>query len=512
MKKSRLRLASASAVAMAAYMSAAVPSRAASPPALDRASSAQLQALLAVPLHQRAVVFANRQPPRAPSNTFDRMFMWNEVALDTTAIDHTPVQPGELRVFGEQFGPARASRAMAIANIAMFEAENAVTQRYESLAGVSPVTGDVSIDYAMAQAMHDALVYLYPSQSERLDAILAVDVSRIPGDPAALQAGQALGKAAAQAVIALRNKDGAQVPDPVVGGPFTPIGGVGHWSVDPVSQLNIYLGAYWGSVTPFTLATGSQFRPSPPPALTDPLYTKAFKQVERLGGDPRNATPTGRTKAETTEGIFWSYDGTPALCAPPRLYNQVARTIALQQGMSSVPEAGRMLALINTAMADAAIAAWDAKWYYQYWRPVTAIRSADQGGNTKVSPDPTWYPLGAQATNTRGPNFTPPFPAYVSGHATIGGALFEILRHYYPDATPFTFVSDEFNGVNTNDLGQIRPLRPMTYQTFTDAEYANAESRVYLGVHWQFDADQGILLGHKVGDWTWDHAFRPVKH
>ena len=504
-------VASASALTLAACLTLSVPSLAA-PPALESASSAQLQKLLAVPLHQRAVLYANHQPPRVPSNTFDRLFMWNEVALDTTAIDHTPLQPGELRIFGEQFGPTRASRAMAIANIAMFEAENAVTQRYTSLAGVAPVTGDVSIDYAIAQSMHDALVYLYPSQSERLDAILAVDVASIPGDAAGLAAGQALGKAAAAAVVASRQNDGAQVPDPVVGGPFTPIGGVGHWSIDPVSQLKIYLGAYWGSVTPFTLSYGAQFRPPPPPVLIDPLYTEAFKQEKKLGGDPKNATPTARTKAETVEGIFWSYHGTPALCAPPRLYNQVARTIALQQGMSSVPEAGRMLALVNTAMADAAIAAWDSKWYYQYWRPVTAIRSPDQGGNTKVKPDPTWYPLGAQATNTRGPNFTPPFPAYVSGHATIGGALFEILRHYYPDATAFTFVSDEWNGVNTNDLGRVRPLMPMTYQTFTDAEYANAESRIYLGVHWQFDADQGIALGHKVGDWTWDHAFRPAKH
>ena len=505
-------LASVSALAMTACLLAPAPSLAAPSAALDAASSAQLQALMAVPLHQRTVVYANHQPPRAPSNSFDRLFMWNEVALDTTAIDHTPLQPGELRVFGEQFGPTRASRAMAIANIAMFEAENAVTQRYSSLAGVAPVSGDVSVDYAMAQAMHDALVYLYPSQSERLDAILAVDVSRIPGDPAGLQAGQALGKAAAAAVVALRTDDGSKRADPVEGGKFTPIGGLGHWSIDPVSQLKIYLGAYWGHVTPFTLDSGDQFRPKPPPALGSKEYAQAFHQVKHKGGDPKNGTTTTRTHAETVEGVFWSYDGTPALCAPPRLYNQVARTIALEHGMNSVPEAGRLFAMINTAMADAAIAAWDAKWHYQFWRPVTAIRSSDQDGNPHVNPDPTWYPLGAQATNTRGPNFTPPFPAYVSGHATIGGALFEVLRHYYPDASPFTFVSDEYNGMNTNNLGKIQPLLPMTYQTFTAAEYANAESRIYLGVHWQFDADEGITLGHKVADWAWDHAFLPAKH
>ena len=505
----RHHLLSVSFTALALLNSAAPVARAAT--TLEPASSSELQTLLAVPSRQMHVVFANHAPPRIPSNTFDRLFMWNEVALDTTAIDHTPVQPGEQRVFGEQFGPHRSSRAMAIVHIAMFEAENAITQHYQSYAHVAPVTGDVSTDYAIAQAAHDALVYLYPSQTARLDAILALDAARMPGDATSLAAGRTLGQAAAAAIIALRSADGSQYVEPVVGGPFTPIGGVGHWSPDPVSNLQLYLGAYWGAVTPFTMASGDQFRAPPPPALTDPAYTKAFNQVEKLGGDPHFGTPTSRTHKQGFEGVFWSYDGTPALCAPPRLYNQIARAIVLQKGMNSVSEAGRMLALINTAMADAAISAWNTKWFYQFWRPVTAIRSADQGGNTRVNPDPTWYPLGASATNTRGPNFTPPFPAYVSGHATIGGALFQILRHYYPDTTPFAFTSDEYNGLNTGDDGKLRPLHPLNFASFTEAETQNAESRIYLGVHWQFDADQGVIEGHKVADWVWANAFRPVK-
>ena len=127
---------SASLAAIALFNTAAPTARAAA--TLEPASTAQLQALLAVPSHQMHVVFANHSPPRIPSNTFDRLFMWNEVALDTTAIDHTPVQPGEQRVFGEQFGPHRSSRAMAIVHIAMFEAENAVTQRFQSYAHVAP--------------------------------------------------------------------------------------------------------------------------------------------------------------------------------------------------------------------------------------------------------------------------------------------------------------------------------------------------------------------------------------
>ena len=480
-------------------------------PGLAPASSAELQSLLKVQGQQTAVLFNRHTPPRIPADAFDRLFMWNEIALDTTAIDHTPVGAGELRIFGEQFGPTRSSRSMAIIHIAMFEAVNAVTHDYHSYTHLPAGHGQVSIDYAIAQSAHDALLALYPSQQARLDAILQSDIETIGGSQASRLAGQALGRAAADSILDMRSSDGSQIPEPVVGGAFTPIGGVGHWSPDPVSGLNIYLGAYWAKVKPFALTASDQFRAPPPPALNSSAYTNAFRHVSSKGGDPRLGTATTRTKEETLEGIFWSYDGTPALCAPPRLYNQIARTIVLQHGMNNVAEAARMMALINTAMADAAISAWDTKWHYQYWRPVTAIRSAAQGGNHAVQPDPDWFPLGGQATNTRGPNFTPPFPAYVSGHATIGGALFQVLRHYYPDASPFEFTSDEWNGLNKDAFGTTRPLRPLYFTSFRDAEKQNADSRVYLGVHWQFDADQGVRQGNQVGDWVWDHAFQPVR-
>ncbi len=481
------------------------------PASLAPASAAELQELLKVQNQQTAVRYSDHKPQRIPADAFDRLFLWNEIALDTTAIDHTPVSVGELRVFGEQFGPTRSSRAMAVVHIAMFEAVNAVTRKYHSythLAG-APYR-HASIDDAIAEASHDALVAMYPSQAPRLDALLQSDLETLGGTAAARQAGTSLGKAAAASIVNLRKNDRSAIPEPAAGGPFTPIGGAGHWTPDPVSGLKLYLGAYWGKVTPFVLASSDQFRAPPPPALNSPAYTKVFEQAKTLGGDPRLGTVTTRAHAETLEGIFWSYDGTPSLCAPPRLYNQVARAIVLQHRMNDVSDAARMLALINTAMADAAISAWETKWYYQFWRPVTGIRSLDQGGNHTVKPDANWYPLGAQATNTRGPNFTPPFPAYVSGHATIGGALFQILRHYYPDASPFEFTSDEWNGLNKDASGSIRPLKPVYFSSFTEAEKQNADSRIWLGVHWQMDADQGVIEGHEVADWVWEHAFRPV--
>ena len=480
-------------------------------PALSPVSSGELQRLLQLQEHDQTVKFGDRMPPRVPTDTFDRLFMWNEVALDTTAIDHTPVQPGESRVFGEQFGPARASRAMAIIHIAMFEAVNAYDRRYASYTKLPAIEHDLSLDYAIVQAAHDTLIYLYPSQQPRLDAIFNADVRTIRSSGTLLAAGQALGIAAAQSIITLRRHDGSEVPDPTVGGPFTPIGGVGHWSPDPVSKLTLYLGAYWGTVRPFTLSTSDQFRAPPPPALATQEYTQAFEEVKSLGGDPSYGTPTLRTREQTIQGVFWAYDGTPSLCAPPRLYNQIAMAIAFQRGMNNLTEAARMLALINTAMADGAISAWETKWHYQYWRPVTAIRSGDQDGNQSVAPDTTWHPLGSPATDARGPNFTPPFPAYVSGHAVIGGALFQTLRHFFPDETSFTFVSDEWNGLNKDVSGAVRPLIPLRFDRLSDAELQNAESRIYLGVHWQFDADRGIEQGHKVADWTWNHAFQKIQ-
>src|SRR5436309_2795416 len=211
----------------------------------------------------------------------------------------------------------------------------------------------------------------------------------------------------------------------------------GEWRQDPISQLPVALGAYWGGVKPFVLHSADQFRVPPPPALDGPQYAAAFDEVKRLGGDG-SVTPTVRTEDQTIAGIYWAYDGTPSLCAPPRLYNHIAVTIADRMGSDTVGLA-RLLALANVAMADAGIAIWESKYYYQFWRPVTGIGEADPGtgptgagdGNPATVGDPTFMPLGAPASNLAGPNFTPPFPSYPSGHGAFGGALFQILRKFY---------------------------------------------------------------------------------
>jgi hypothetical protein len=283
-------------------------------------------------------------------------------------------------------------------------------------------------------------------------------------------------------------------------------------------MFTIALGAFWGDLTPFTMATSNQFRAPVPPALDSPEYAVAYGATKAIGSDgivTRNIT---RTPEQTLIGIYWAYDGTPSLCAPPRLYNQLTVHIADLEGTSAdVVQFARLLALVNVAMADAAIAIWDSKYYYQYWRPITGIRESDPGtgptglgdGNSDTHGDPTWTPLGAPASNSAGPNFTPPFPSYPSGHAGFGGALFETLRKFYgTDNIAFTFTSDELNGV-TRDSQGVRPLVPRSFTSLSQAEEENGQSRIYLGIHWEFDKVQGIAMGEKVADWVMGHAFTP---
>jgi len=448
---------------------------------------------------------------RAPQSALAH---WNAIAVDASGLDHTPIAPGEQRVFGEQFGPTRASRAMAIVHIAMFEAVNAVTPRYKSYAGVTPMPR-ASMEAAMAQAARDTLVALFPSQSATFEQHLADELGAVrargPRD-----AGVELGHRAAAAILALRANDGSGVAEPRLGVNFFTGNDPGNWRQDPIGHQPIAMGARWAEVKPFVLSSASQFRIAPPPALASVDYAAAFNEVKAYGGDGI-VTPTIRSAEQTEIGTYWAYDGTPTLCAPPRLYNQITMHIAEQLHTDTV-DLARLLALVNTAMADAGIASWESKFYYNFWRPVTAIREADPGTgpsglgdfNPLTIGDLTYTPLGAPASNLAGPNFTPPFPAYPSGHATFGGALFQTLRRFYGrDDIAFTFVSDELNGVTRDHDGNVRPLVPRSFQSLSQAEEENGQSRIYLGIHWSFDKSEGIRLGRQVADEVFDNAFQP---
>ena len=457
----------------------------------------------------------DRRRPERASGSMSRLRHWNQIAIDASGLDHTPVAAGETRVFGEQVGPGRSSRALAIVQIAVFDAMNAIRGGYRGYTRLAPAPAGASLDAAIAQAAHDTLVATFPSQRESFDAALAEDLGQIRvRSRRDFENGVRVGRRAAAAILALRANDGSQHPEPRVGVDYIPGDAPGVWRQDPISQIPLALGAQWSGVRPFVLRSASQYRTPPPPALDSPEYAAAFDEVQRLGGDGVT-TPTERSEDQTFAGIFWAYDGTPSLCAPPRLYNQVALQIAEQKG-TGVMELARLLALVNVAMADAGIAIWESKYHYGFWRPVTGIREAEAGtgpsglgdGNPDTHGDPTYSPLGAPASNLQGPNFTPPFPAYPSGHAGFGGALFQTLRNFYgSDAIAFTFVSDEYNGVTRDNQGEVRPLIPRYFASLSQAEEENGQSRIYLGIHWAFDKTEGIAQGRRIANEVFRRAF-----
>lgn len=267
-----------------------------------------------------------------------------------------------------------------------------------------------------------------------------------------------------------------------------------------------------------------------PPAgfgTPDPIeYAGAFTNVHAYGGSP-NLPSTLRTPTETAIGYFWAYDGSNLLGTPLRLYNQILRKLAwnLRPDKSSnvnsaanCADFARVFAIVNACMADAGIFAWQEKYCFQFWRPLTGVRE-DPGkevlvdGVDMAKADPFWLTLGAPETNNNLISFKPPFPSYPSGHATFGGAGFQAMRLYYngrngttwapdaPDNLSFSIVSDELNGINRDlrepynplvpidqQLGTVRTRLVRTFPSLWEAMFENALSRVFLGVHWRFDA------------------------
>ena len=409
---------------------------------------------------------------------------WNEMAINASGLDHTQPAPGETRIFGEQLGPARASRAMAIVHIAVFDAVNAITGKYRSYTGIPPAKGSTSMSAAIAEAAHNTLVSLYPSQKKSMDAQLADDLAHMP-DGVAKTNGIHLGQQAAAAILQLRANDGSDHPEPRIGVDFFPIFKPGKWRQDPISRIPVALGARWSEVKPFVMESADQFRVPAPPSLRSHEYAVAFNEARFLGGDGL-VTRTLRTEEQTDIGIFWAYDGTPSLCAPPRLYNQIAILIADKKG-TDVVELTRLLALVNVAMADAAIAVWESKYYYSFWRPVTGIRHADVASGALSRSD--IYSAGS------------------SGEQSCRTQL--LLRHFLPilRATPdseapclrlcadFTAqITLRSRSCRTNLTASRETTMGMSvlgcgapFSTLSQAEEENGQSRIYLGIHWSFD-------------------------
>ena len=388
--------------------------------------------------------------------------------------------------------PGWSTRAMAITNGAMYDVLMGFDRTHQPFKHTALAPAGASQQAAVAQAAYQSLMFSYPGQQPILDAAIAAALGAIP-DGAAKTAGIAYGNQAAQTYIDWRTGDNADVAVP-----YTPGTDPGEWRPDPLHPNQSAWGPAWGTLKPFIVNSSDQFPMNPPPALDSAEYAAAFNQVKELGA-LNSAT---RTADQTDIAIFWAYDR-QAMGPPPVLFDRNLVDIAITTGNTERDNA-RLFAMASVAMADAATAAWDAKFEDNYWRPITAIREAATDGNAATEAAVDWKPLGAPGndSNDWSDDFTPPFPAWPSGHATMGGALFEVLRDFYG--------TDNLNYVLHSAEDMPSGLETRSFTSFTQAEWENGMSRIYMGVHWIFDAEDGIKLGNDIADWVSANAFQAI--
>ncbi len=428
---------------------------------------------------------------------------WNDLALRLAADDHTGAPPP-----ANQGGPVRTSYALALLHLALHDAvakTGGSFPAYHNLPANAP--GGTSQPEALTGAFTRMATALFPAHHATIQT--GRDAARaIHGSAGAYpNAAEAYGESVADALLTLRQNDGTNAPDT-----YTYGDGRGEHRPDPAQPGQNPLGSIWGDVKPFTYAAGAHPTMPPPHALTSPAYLEAYREVVVEGRE----NLWRRKPLQAMVGTYWGYDGSQKLGTPPRLYNQIVRTIADPLNLSLENEV-RLLTLVNVGMADAGIACWHYKYRFNLWRPVVHIREAGKGGGplgegdglAATNGDPFWLPLGLPNTNgSRFGHFTPGFPAYPSGHSTFGATCFLLTARFLgktPAQVKFEFVSDEFNGVNKDGNGVIRPRLKRSF-SLKSAIQENAESRVWLGVHWRFDATEGVKLAEELINRI-DHKF-----
>lgn len=432
------------------------------------------------------------------SKRMDAFLYWNLVTLQTCANDYDK----SIAAIPDQNG-VTTTRAFAIIHGAIYESVAVLSDVCKPVYGLKNIPyvrnglKKRAISAAIMESAYQTLSSLYPKQQEIFDAIRDTYLEKLrknENNGAAIDAGILVGKSVAQYFLTSRQNDGSEIRTN-----YTPTLLPGYHRADPTHPNQGFAAPHWGSVRPFLINSGSQFRASSVVGstpegrlkyLNSSQYIKEFQEVKLIG----SKTSTVRTNDQTEIGIFWAYDGGLKVGVASRLYNQIIRVVAIKQ-KNTLEENVKLFALANYAMADVIIAAWDTKYFYNFWRPIVGIRL----GSALTPADPNWLPLGSPADNA-GTDFTPPFPGYVSGHSVLGSAAFETLRLFYKtDSLPFKFQSDEFNGKTVDsNTGEARPERTRHYQTFTQAEMENYLSRIYIGVHWRIDQEEGKIMGRRV--------------
>ncbi len=361
--------------------------------------------------------------------------------------------------------PPVASRGLAMTSLAMFD----VVSAFDGTAGYyTKVTAPAgaSLEAAVVAAAHRVLLYLYPGQQTTLDAAFATSLARVT-DTTARAAGVTFGESIASLIIAIRSNDGF---DDFVN--YTSGNLPGDWQTT-APMYDVALLPQWATLTPFALKTPEQFRPDGPPALDSATYATAFNEVKDIG----SANSTVRTADQKQIARFWA-DGVGTV-TPAGHWNQIASLAALDAGHSTAANA-RLLATLNVALADAAIACWDAKYFYETWRPITAIHDAENDGNAATVEDDAWEPL----------LITPPFPEYTSGHSTFSAAAADVLTSVFGANYDFTIGSPGLPNVTR------------AFDNFEEAAKEASDSRVFGGIHFSFATNDGLAMGDEIGDWV----------
>jgi hypothetical protein len=383
--------------------------------------------------------------------------------------------------------PARGGPAglldLAIVHLAIHDAVQAIEKDFEPYFATPPATGRESRSAAAAAAAHDVLVVLCPAAVATLDA--AFKPWADGHDP-----GLAIGSAAAAALLTKRRPT-PMLPD------FTGGTGIGEWRPTPPSLLPMQF-LFLATTEPFALEAPDQFRPEAPPSIDSREYVRDYYEVKNLGAvESHPAVGACPAPRATDLARFWSGNFISQ-------WNEAARNIAIDEQLST-GDSARLMALVNVAMADAAITVWDSKITFNYWRPITAIREGNNDGNRHTVGDPDWTPFIASAHFPAGSQ-TPPYPDYTSGANGLTGAAIELLRLYF-HTDRFEF---EVNKATAPSVAIC--TNPRSYRRFSDAAEEVVNARILLGIHFRAADEVARRQGGQVAEWTFKNILRPLRH
>lgn len=369
-----------------------------------------------------------------------------------------------VRTHGAQPATIHPTRSFALLHAAIYDAVNSIDRTHKPyLVDLPRASRSASQGAAAAAAAHEVLSQLYPAFQATLDTQLQQELTQI-ADGAAKTDGISIGQGVADLILDLRGNDGSSAP-PV---PYVFGNAPGDYQSTPPNFPAQPQFTHWAAVTPFALDRANQFRPGPPPALDSDTYADAFNEVKTFG--ITNSTASSADQALT--GRFWNG-------AIQNYWNEITQTAAVAHSLTTAQSA-RLFALLNLTVADSVIAFYDAKYTYNFWRPVTAIRNASTEINPETAPDPNWLPEVGNTT---------PDPSYPGAHAVISAAASAVLISFLKD-----------NRFDFDVTSEVLPGVDRSFHTFSDAAEEATLSRIFAGVHFRFDLTVGHQLGRDVAD------------